>query len=76
MTSDSEIIEEIERRIIEAAPLADIFRTMLLLGGRLNSGVLRDWAEAQLDGYGPEDQVPEVRTVGAPIHIDALVGYN
>lgn len=74
--TDQELVAEIERRIIDNAPLADILRMLLLLGGRLDSEALRDWARFQLDGYGPDDPLPDARIVGAPIHLDAIVGFN
>lgn len=72
--TDSELVDEIERRIIENAPLAEILRMLLLLGGRLKSDKLQKWAKAQLNGYGSDETAPEVRTVGAPIYINAIVG--
>lgn len=76
MLTDQELVAEIERRIIDNAPLTDILRMLLLLGGRLDSGAMRDWAKSQLDGYGDDDPVPDSRVVGAPIHLDAVVGFN
>jgi hypothetical protein len=74
--TDNELVDEIERRIVENAPLADILRMFLLLGGRLNSEKLQEWAKDQLDGYAPEVPIPDARIVGAPIYVDAIVGYN
>lgn len=74
--TDAELLDETEQRIIDGAALAEILRLLLLLGGRLDSENLRSWAKAELEGYGPDVEVPPSRTVGAPIYVDAMVGYN
>lgn len=74
--TDLELLDAIEQKLIDSAPLSDVLRMLMLLGGRLESDGLRDWAKSQLDGYGPEDALPEVRSVGAPIYISGVVGFN
>jgi hypothetical protein len=48
-----------------------------LLGGRVGSARLRDWARLELKGYGNAETVPDYRTVGAVICIDGATfrGY-
>ena len=73
--SDAELVDQVEQRIVDTAPLSDILRMLLLLGGRMDSAALREWAKSQLEGY-PDGTAPDDRTVGAPIYVDAIVGYN
>ena len=46
--------------------------TAIALGGRSGSAELRDWAARELRGYGPDDELPPYRTVGAPLHVDMM----
>lgn len=64
--SDDELLDQIEQKMLESAPLPDVLRMLLLLGGRLGFDAPRDWAKARLDAYGPTDDFPEVRNVGGP----------
>lgn len=45
-----------------------------MLGGKAGSMELRQWATQELKGYEPGDEVPEFRTVAAPIRVDAVSG--
>lgn len=76
MISDADLLDDIERRVIENAPLAEILRMFLLLGGRLSSDKLRAWAKSELEGYNLDADVPAARTVGAPIYLNGIVGLN
>src|SRR3546814_13746052 len=52
-----------------STPLADTLRKCVALGGQAGSAALRDWAWREMDGYGPEGELPASRTVGAIIAI-------
>jgi hypothetical protein len=54
-------------------PLDHILRKLILLGGRVGSPELREWASQELRGYSPADDLPAYRRVSAPIQIDGLV---
>ena len=47
-------------------------RLCISLGGRSESAELRDWAARELRGYGPDDELPDYRRIGAPICVDGL----
>lgn len=65
------LLSQIEDGAIDSSiPLADTLRKCVALGGRAGSADLRDWARRELDGYGPDDDLPDYRTVGAAIAID------
>jgi hypothetical protein len=71
---DETLISEIERDLLDWKPLADLLRKCIVLGGRSGSVELRDWASEELRGYGPDDELPAYRTIGAPIFADAVIG--
>ncbi len=54
-------------------PIADVLRKVIALGGRYHSPELRDWASRELNGYGPDDELPDYRKLSAPLQIDALL---
>jgi AbiTii len=43
---------------------------VIQLGGEAKSAELRDWALHELNGYGPDDELPPYRTFTAPLQID------
>lgn len=47
-----------------------LLQKCILLGGKVGSERLRDWARQELKGYDRVDQVPEYRRVSAPLCID------
>ena len=49
----------------------DLLRKVVALGGRSGSAQLRDWATRELWGYGPNDDLPPYRRIGAPLQMDA-----
>lgn len=55
--------------------IADALRKCITLGGRAGSTELRDWATRELNGYSgvSDDDLPDYRTVGAPIGLDGAV---
>jgi hypothetical protein len=65
------LVKEIERGALDGkVPLADTLRRCVALGGRAGSVELRTWASRELSGYGPDDELPEWRTVAAPLLVD------
>ena len=71
---DASLLDQIEDDAVNGRPIADTLRKVVVLGGRAGSTALRDWATKELKGYGPDDELPEYRTIGAPICVDAIVG--
>jgi AbiTii len=66
-------MQQIETDLLEGAPLSDVLRKVIVLGGRANSGELRDWASRELNGYaGTPDPIPAYRRIGAQIRADAI----
>ncbi|MFF4475412.1 hypothetical protein ACFYZ3_38415 [Streptomyces sp. NPDC001599] len=73
----STLLAEIEQDALDdKAPLASTLRKCIVLGGKANSVELRQWATREARGYSRGDELPDYRTVGAPLHIDAVAGYN
>ena len=59
------LLQEIERDALDGgAPLADVLRKCIALGGQTGSTALREWARRELDGYG-DAELPPYRLVGA-----------
>jgi AbiTii-like protein len=54
-----------------------LLQKCILLGGKVGSERLRDWARQELRGYPDRDAVPEYRRVAAPLCIDGATfgGY-
>jgi hypothetical protein len=72
---ESKLIDEIERGALDSSvSLADTLRKCVALGGQARSAELRDWASRELNGYSPEDELPEWRKVFAPLRIDGIKG--
>jgi hypothetical protein len=55
-----------------SAPIADLLRKVIALGGQAGSTELRDWATRELRGYGPDDDLPEYRKIPAPLQADMI----
>jgi hypothetical protein len=69
------LLAKIERSIVDdTVTTTSLLNTCILLGGRLGSSMLRDWASRELKGYGPEDELPVYRKVVAGIYVDAFTG--
>jgi len=69
------LVEQIERDALDGgASLADALRKCVALGGQAGSEDLRDWASRELQGYKGVSDVPEYRTIVAPIVIDGFAG--
>jgi hypothetical protein len=57
----------------EAVPVKVALRHCLSLGGRAGSAALRDWASKELQGYGPDDELPAYRIIPAMLKIDGAL---
>jgi AbiTii len=69
----SSLVDQIQEGVLDSrVSLADTLRKCVTLGGQANSSGLRDWARRELNGYGPDDELPEWRKVPAPIQVDFL----
>ncbi|MQS16052.1 hypothetical protein F7Q99_28370 [Streptomyces kaniharaensis] len=70
---DRRLIAQVERDALDATKdLSEALRKCIILGGKAGSVSLRECASRELTGYGPNDELPEYRTVGAPIKVDAI----
>ena len=49
---------------------------VIALGGRVDSTELRDWARRELQGYGPDDELPEYRRIVAPLQLDGATMHG
>lgn len=72
-----DLLSEIERDVVSGVSISDVLRKLIILGGRVGSPELRDWAARELNGYlGADDDLPAYRSVGAPILADAVTGMS
>ena len=53
-------------------PVSDLLRQVIALGGRTGSQDLIDWARRELNGYAPDDPLPDYRKASAPLQIDGI----
>jgi hypothetical protein len=68
---DRGLIGEIERGALdERTPIGAVLRKCLMLGGKAGSEELRTWATRELQGYGPDDELPGYRVIPAVIKVD------
>ncbi|WP_433609506.1 hypothetical protein ACQP2P_38510 [Dactylosporangium sp. CA-139114] len=66
-----DLIRQIQTETLDdTKPLAGILRKCIALGGAMNSVALREWASRELRGYGPDEDLPDCRVIGAVIMID------
>jgi AbiTii len=66
------LLREIEQDALdEKKSMAAVLNKVIALGGRVDSTKLRDWARRELQGYTPEDELPEYRKIYAPLLMDA-----
>ncbi|WBC06777.1 hypothetical protein [Micromonospora sp. WMMA1947] len=69
----NKLIDEIERGALDSSTsLADTLRKCVALGGQARSTELRDWASRELNGYGPDDELPKWRKTHAALQIDLI----
>lgn len=52
--------------------VTDLLRQVIALGGCTGSQELMDWARRELNGYGPEDPLPDYRRASAALQIDGM----
>jgi AbiTii len=65
------LLNEIEKGAVDSqTPIGDLLRKVIALGGKAGSQELRDWAERELRGYGPDDELPTYRRINAPLKAD------
>ncbi len=57
-------------------PLTDTLRLCIALGGRLGSPELGSWAEAELNGYASDDELPDYRRLRAALKMNYVYGFN
>lgn len=75
MAKDLSLVEQIQSDALDGgARIADALRKCVALGGRAGSAELRDWATRELRGYEDGTDLPDYRTVVAPIVIDGMTG--
>lgn len=77
-SSNTGLLTEIERDLLDGKPVADVLRKLVILGGRAGSRELREWATLELRGYGDVglEALPAYRKVPAVIQVDAVVGLT
>lgn len=69
-----DLLAQIERGAHETGTdVTALLRRCISLGGLTGSDSLREWASRELLGYGNDDDVPDYRTAGAPLVLDAHV---
>lgn len=69
------LIAQIEEDALNSdVPVASALRKCIVLGGKSGSETLRDWATRELQGYGPQHELPDYRVVAAPIMVDGIAG--
>ncbi|MEU3161181.1 hypothetical protein ACPCAJ_27275 [Streptomyces griseoincarnatus] len=66
-------IDRLEEDVLdESIATQSLLKTVVVLGGRAFSQPLRKWALNELRGYnGPLEEIPQYRTIGAPIQADS-----
>ncbi|MER6239756.1 hypothetical protein ABT185_27470 [Streptomyces clavifer] len=66
-------LDRLEQDILdESISTTKLLRLFIVIGGRAFSEPLRKWAMNELRGYnGPSEEIPDYRTIGAPIQADS-----
>jgi hypothetical protein len=59
----------------EGVSISTALRKCLILGGESGSSQLREWARRELEGYGPDDELPAYRSIRAPLMVDGVSGF-
>lgn len=72
--SQSTLLAQVQRDLLEGKPLPDLLRKCILLGSQSGSKELRAWATRELRGYETEEELPTYRNVPAQIRADATTG--
>ena len=63
------LLDRIESEAL-SGDVVKALRLCITLGGHSKSAEIRAWASLELRGYGPEDDLPDYRCIGAPLCID------
>jgi hypothetical protein len=68
------LLQEIETGALDQkTPIADLLRKVIILGGQAGSEEMSDWASRELDGYGPDDELPPYRRLKtAALYVDTI----
>lgn len=76
--SSPSLLAEIERDLLDGAPVAEVLRKLIVLGGRAGSSELRDWAAVELRGYEDTlvDELPSYRKLHALIQLNAMTSSS
>jgi hypothetical protein len=73
--STPDLLTQIERGAHDSnSDLPTLLRKCIALGGATGSERLRDWASSELKGYASEEDLPDYRTVTAPLLMDGFSG--
>jgi hypothetical protein len=65
------LLQKIEDDALDQkTPVGDLLRMVIILGGQADSAKMRDWARRELEGYGPDDELPPYRIIAAPLRMD------
>jgi len=71
------LLEEIRDAAVNSdTDVGEVLRKCLVLAFELKNDKLRAWAEKELNGYGPDDELPAYRVVGAPSTGHFVGGYG
>lgn len=71
MTKKLPLLDQIEQLALDdASDITGALRKCVALGGQSGSEELRAWATRELKGYADSDELPQYRTVAAPIALD------
>jgi hypothetical protein len=72
---ENDPIAQIEQDALDdTVPVATALRKCIVLGGKSGSEPLRDWATRELQGYGGDDELPDYRSIRAPLMVDGVAG--
>ena len=71
-----DLLAAIEDDIFQDAPIAVTLRKCIVLGGRIGSSELREWAARELEGYADQGSTPDYRRIPAAIKVNAIAGNN
>ena len=73
--SSAALLSEIEAAVLdEDVPITVALRKCLVLGGRAGSEALRNWASKELNGYSPDDELPDYRVLRCALVVDGFAG--
>jgi hypothetical protein len=71
------LLREIEQDALNSnKSIGDALNKVIALGGRIDSTELRDWARRELEGYGPDDELPEYRCIVVPLQLDGATMHG